>query len=77
MPHEPITLRMLSTYSPRMACRPVSGLVPALASVAAITARSRQVTETEHCLKYKSTTGSGASVRMSKFRNRWPLARLR
>ena len=30
---------------------PVTGFTPRLASVAAITARSRQVTEIEHCMK--------------------------
>ena len=77
MPHDPMTLSTLSTYSPRIADRPVSGLTPRLARVAAITARSRQVTDTEHCLKYKSTTGSGGSVRISKLRSMWPIARLR
>ena len=30
MPHEPITLSTLSTYSPRIACRPVTGFTPRL-----------------------------------------------
>jgi hypothetical protein len=46
-----MTLRMLSTRSCRMARAPVTGFVPPFASVAAITARSRQSTRIEHCRK--------------------------
>ena len=49
MPEVIITDSTRSTLSMSMTSSPVSGLVPPVDSVAAMTARSRQVTCTEHC----------------------------
>ncbi len=51
IPQEAITLRTCSTLASSMARTPVTGLIPWLARVAPITARSTQRTAIEHCLK--------------------------
>ena len=51
MPQVAITERTFSTYSSGTARMPVTGLTPPLASVAPISARSRQVTRIAHCRK--------------------------
>ena len=77
MPHDAITLSTFSTCASSIARSPVMGFIPWLASVAPIRARSTQRTEMEHCLKYTSTASVGSPSRTSKFRSRWPMARLR
>ena len=51
MPQVAITDSTLSTYSSATARTPVTGLTPPLASVAPISARSRQVTRIAHWRK--------------------------
>ena len=43
-----MTARMRGTFSGEITCLPVTGFLPPLASVAAITARSEAFTEMEH-----------------------------
>ena len=76
MPQEAITLRTSRTTSSPTARSPVSGLTPPFASVAAITARSRQSTETEHWRKYRSSAASASSI-TPKFRRMCAMPRLR
>ena len=65
------------TYCCSMARSPVTGFTPPLASVAPITARSWQLTRTEHCWKYSSSDSSIRSLTMPKLSIRWAIARLR
>ena len=51
MPDDVITDKVRATASGDTTRSPVTGLTPLLASVAAITARSRAVTSTAHCRK--------------------------
>ena len=51
MPHVAITVSTEATTWRGMTSTPVSGLTPALARVAVITARSWAVTTIEHCRK--------------------------
>jgi hypothetical protein len=51
MPQLPISDSAFRVTSADTTCSPVTGLVPPLATVAAINARSRAVTSNEHCLK--------------------------
>ena len=58
MPHVLITVSTGATTCRGITCSPVVGFTPALASVAAMTARSRAVTTIEHWRKYISTWSS-------------------
>ncbi|MNT70081.1 hypothetical protein D3C72_2084370 [compost metagenome] len=77
MPQVYITLRMSLRCLDCTARWPVSGLTPSLASVPAITARSRQLTRIEHCWKYRSRASSTLASIMPKLSIRWAIARLR
>ena len=77
MPQVNITDSTSFTEATSSAGLPVTGWQPMFESVAAIIARSRQVTRIEHCWKYRSRAASASSCTMPKFRSRWTIARLR
>ena len=77
IPQVTITLRVRRTTFASMTRRPVNGLNPPRASVAAIRARSVLVTLTEHWRKYTSRTSSGSPSSTPKLVNMYAIARLR
>ncbi len=77
IPQVVMTLRTRSVSTGSAATSPVHGLVPLLASVAAIAATSRPVTVSEHCRKYRSTAASGSDSTTPNERNMCPIARFR